>query len=207
MTWADFKVRWLRAPLGVHEDDSNTVRGYVNRLGRKEVMYEWREMSDTAANQHVRRDAQTISLSASQPLAVRTIYAAAGPEKVQEVLFMPFVSATVTATETMAYHLVVQKRGGGAGTYSTTYSVTTYVAGISSGTDKAGTHSNSWSTLTQNVAHGVNPCHLNSTGASLQLKKGDVLTAQVLKGSGAGADSGAIFRGGHIKLVIDEDDV
>ncbi len=214
-TFADL-VGHMRALFGSQENSSGDLQTQLGRLAEGHSVYEWQEMQGTAANQHVRRDAQTVSLSASQPLAERVVYIADHKEKVKSIHFAPFVSATTTATATMAWHLLVTKRGGSFATASgtNTYSLTAFVAGVSSDTSKHGTASHSFSALTTNLAHAPNRCNLSDSGdgfgnldndqGAIQLGKGDVLTAQVLKGSGTASDSGAIFRGGTLKIVTEK---
>ena len=198
MTWATFKTQFLSL-FGDREDTSGTYRGYVNRLGGHVFTYNMlakKDQADMAAGE-----------SQSVPITERAVYICSGPETVREVQFSAFASSTVSASETHAWHLLVLKRGGSAGTYSTTFTTTTYIAGLSSGSDKAGTHTNSWSAVETNLPFSSDNLHMNSTAGTLKLKKGDVLTAQVLKGSGTATDSGAIFQGGVITFRFDEDDV
>lgn len=202
MAFADFK-RWLLSLVGDREDSDQTVKGYMDQLSSKTHVYTWarRDLVSAEFRAYI---GQTVSLSASQPISEDIVFAADKKCIVDEMIFMPYVSATVTDTETMAYHIVVNKRGGGEGTYSSTYSVTTYVGGTSSATDKHGTASKSFSTLTQNVARAPNRLHLADVD-SRTLTKGDVLTVRVDKGSGSANDSGAIFRGGKLRVRVREE--
>ena len=201
MTWAAFKKQ-LASVTGDREDASGTYEGYYNRLGRKVLHYMFPGKTGGSGGY----GAQTISLSASQPLTNRVVHMAQGPECVEAIYFFPFTSATVTATETMAYHIVVNKLGGGAGTVSGTYSVTAFIGGLSSGTDKHATASKSFSTLGSNLANAPNKFLLGSA-SDRALTRGDVLVVRVDKGSGTATDSGAVFRGGSIHITLDEDDV
>lgn len=191
--------------------DANTANAEVNRFAQKVVHYEW-EMPWPATASH----SLPLAHAGSQPMRERVIYRAHNREVVKGVYLCQGLSSTLTATETMAWHLLVLKRGGsyGSGTATNTYSLTQFVAGLSSGTDKAGTHSNSWSALTSNTARYPNPCHLGNSGngfgrtdtgaGKVQLGAGDILTAQILKGSGSADDSGAVFRGGQIIVVLED---
>jgi len=208
--------QYIKALFSDHEgteSDQLDVPEMVNRLTRHIHGYDWREMSDTAANQHVRRDAQTISLSASQPLARRVIFAAPGQRvRVRAVRFSQYVSSTVTASGQICWNLLVTKLGRGLATGSTSLtsswstSTSAFVAGLTSCSTKNTTLSHSLSALTSNVAHAPNPCHLSSTAANLLLGRNDVLTAAVTKGSGTATDAGAIFRGGRIQVDYTEED-
>ena len=166
-------------------------------FGRRKFLYNFLAAKDQSA--------MTTVESASVPIDERTVYTADTPGTVQAVQFTPYTSSTLTNTETMAWHLLILKRGGGAGTYSTTYTATAYVAGLSSGSDKAGTHTNSWSTVANNVGSAApNPLHMGSAAART-MARGDVITAQVLKGSGTATDSGAEFKGGLLTIIVEED--
>lgn len=165
---------------------------------RKKVSVEWQGVWG-----------QTISLSASQPLQERVIFTAFRDCELKAAHFCQIVSATVTITESQSWTILLAKRGetNATGTLSTTYSVTNYMAGLTScnSTGKNSQVSGSQSTLTQNVAHAPNRLHMTSTVSKRRMTKGDVITFRVKKGGTSGACQGAIFQGGTLHLRIEED--
>lgn len=150
---------------------------------------------------------QTISLSVSQPLQERVIFTAFRDCELKEAHFCQFVSATVSTTDTNSWTILLNKRGKTAatGTLSSTYSVTNYMAGLTSCTTKNGSISGSQSALTQNVAFAPNRLLMGSK-TKRRMSKGDVITFRVKKGrSGVSNDAGAIFQGGLLHMRIEED--
>lgn len=163
---------------------------------RKKVSVEWQAVWG-----------QTISFSASQPLQERVIFTAFRDCYLAEAHFCQFVSTTVSATDSLSWTILLNKRGKTAttGTLSSTYSVTNYMAGLTSCTSKNGALSHSQSALTQNVARAPNRLHM-STLTKRKMTKGDVITFRVKKGDGTAADdTGAIFQGGLLHARIVED--
>lgn len=218
MTWtfADLKNN-LRAMFGASENSSQTVEGLVGRAVSRWYEYTWPHrgtLATASALSNYRASYQfyqTISLSASQPIAERTIFEAMQACKVKQIVFIPNISSTVTATATMAWHLIVLKRKSGAtGSATTSYSQTFFVGGLSSDSTKHGTSSQSFSALTANVMTSWigkpnKLCLANgafTVNRSLDAK--DILTAKVRKGSGTATDSGAIFPGGRVLFEIEE---
>jgi hypothetical protein len=151
---------------------------------------------------------QTISLSLSQPLQERVIFTAFRDCELKAAHFCQFVSATVSATDTMSWTILLNKRGKTAltGTLSSTYSVTAYMGGLTSCSTKNGSVSGSQSALIQNVAFAPNRLLMDPSTAKRRMSKGDVITFRVKKGrSGVLNDSGATFQGGLLHLRIEED--
>lgn len=201
----------LRAFFGAHEDSSGTINGEVGQILTRNVVYEFPPAVKAAAVTLVsgsRMQAQTGSLSATQPLGARTVFIASKPCKVTEITFAQIISATTSASYTTSWSIIINKRGGTIGTYSSsnTYSVTTFVGGLASVTAAAGAHdlSGSYTGLVKNVAFAPNKFNLSSTASKLQLKKGQILTARVAKGKG-GTSNGAIFFGGTLKIQVEEE--
>ena len=183
-------------PDSIDQLTSRTVMYEVPQ--RKKVSVEWQAVWG-----------QTISLSASQPLQERVIFTAMRDCFLAEAHFCQIVSATLTVTESQSWTILLVKRGETnlTGTLSTTYSVTAYMAGLTScnSTTKNSQISGSQSTITQNVAFAPNRLHMTSTVAKRRMTKGDVITFRVRKGGTSGACQGAIFQGGTLQLRIVED--
>ncbi len=199
----------FRSLFGHTEDTSGTLATDVKRVFQREINYEWPNSVKAAAvaNPATRMEAQTGSLSLSQPIGERVIFTAVKPCEVVDLSFAQAVSSTVTATYTMCWTMQVIKRGKGTGTFSNgSWSVTKFVGGLTSST-AAGSHSftGSYSSLRQNVAFAPNKLCLSKTNANISLKRGDSLVAKVKKGSGTATDSGALFRGGLLKIVVEEE--
>ena len=209
VTFRDFKT-WLLSLVGDHENTARDVKSYMDQLSSETITHTWLRRTLVLAALDDYSVGQTVSLSASAPLGIVPIFVADKACRVDAAYFLPYVSATVTATDTMGYHLLVTRTGSGvtfsdgngSATLTSTHSATSYVAGVSSTTSKFSTASHSFSALTQNVANAPNPLLLNPAANALQLFPGDVLRAQVLKGSGTATDSGAIFRGGVLKIRV-----
>lgn len=179
----------------------------VGQLTQRWVMYEIPQRKKVSA-EWTNVWGQTISLSLSQPLQERVVFIAQRDCVLKEAYFTQIVSATVSATDTMSWTILLNKRGKTAttGTLSGTYSVTNYMGGLTSCSTKNGSISGSQSALTQNVAHAPNRLLMTPTLTKRRMTKGDVITFRVKKGRTAVTnDSGAIFQGGTMFLRIEED--
>lgn len=208
VTFKNFK-NWLLSAVGDQENSDRDVREYMDTLADRIVEHTWprRVLVQNETTGYV---GQTVSLSASQPMLAVPIFTADKACKVKAAFFQQFVSATVAATATGAFHVLVTRKGSGttfasrngSATLTGTYSVTSYIAGVSSDSTKHGTASHSFSALTQNVADAPNRMLLNPAANALYLAPGDVLLAQVLKGSGSANDTGGIFRGGKLTVRL-----
>lgn len=208
-TMNDVKV-WLRGIFGVNEDSSGTVSGLVSQLARKKHTYVWPTATKAVAGGGgftlPRLAAQTGSVSATQPLAERTIFVADKKCRVKELLFSQYLSSTVSTSATTSWTLLILKRGGTGGTYSTTVSVTSFVGGLCSMSAGQPGFSNSYSQLAYNVAHKANPLLITTSTTKPLLYRGDILTAQVKKGaSGVATSNGAQFPGGLLQVVVEEE--
>jgi hypothetical protein len=205
----DVKV-WLRGIFGVNEDTSGTVSGLVSQLAKKKYVYTWPEVGKalafTANWPHPRLAAQTGSLSATQPLAERTIFVADKKCRVKEIYFTQAHSSTVSTSATTSWTLLILKRGGSNNTMSTTVSVTSFVGGLCSMSAGQPGFSNSYSQLAYNVAHKANPLLITTSTTKPLLYRGNILTAQVKKGaSGVATSNGAQFPGGEVHIVVEEE--
>lgn len=197
--------------LGAHEDNSGTVKGYVDQLIRKHHTYNFPPPVKTTAftanfpyPNHL--GAQTGSVSATQPIQERTIFVADKQCRVKEILYMMPCSVTQSTSATTSFTLLVLKRGKGNGTYSSTYSVTAFVGGLCTMSAGQPGFSNSYSQLAYNVAHRPNPLLISSSTTKPLLKRGDILTAQVKKGaSGVAGSNGAQFVGGALRIIVEEE--
>ena len=195
---------WLRAQLGDREDAADTVKGLVGQMTSRTIDYEWpqRDLVLASLKNYV---GQTVSFSASQPILERTVFVADKECVVTEIALQLFVSATITNTASNSFHCVVLRRGANNGTYSQSYSVSTWIGGLTTDTGKHATASQSFSSLLKNVAHAPNRFHLNPNLDKRRLKRGAVLRAVIRKGSGTATDTGAIFRGGRLQIRVEED--
>lgn len=163
-------------------------------------------------------DPNTVSLSLplaeapSQSLREVVIHRMAHAGKLKSVHFCQNVSTNVSASASVAWNLLVQKRGGSFATASgtNTYSLTILIAGLTSCTSDnslSGSHSG----LTSNTARYPNVAMVQKGtgfgngdgGGAHVLGKGDIITAQVKKGTAVG-DTGAVFRGGTLILTFEE---
>lgn len=184
-TLADFKAR-LRASFGYLEDSSGTVRDDVNRLFQRTHFYCITQRQ--AANKPL--FGQTGSLSLTQPITEQPCYVAEEACVVQSVAYViPAAAGNGVATVSVSvsvsdnWSLVIRK-------FKTpTFSLVAAVASLTSNTDS----------ITINKPRGVNACTVTSTTAAKTMAAGDVLTVQVQK-----ALVGAIFRGGLVKITVDE---
>ena len=161
----------LKALFGFDENSSGHLAREVEQVTRKQIVYEWPHAIKAAgvANPATRMEAQTASLSNSQPIGIRPIYSATEPCIVKEMTFAQIVSSTVTATFTMCWTLIVNKRGGGDGTLSSTYSVTAFVGGLTSATGTSHSFTGSYSHIRQNVAYAPNKLCLSKSAAKVRL--------------------------------------
>lgn len=209
MAMTDLKAR-IRAWLGAHEDSSGTVAEDVGRLIRKTTHYEWPiALKAAALNTFTatnRLHAQTGSLSATQPLANRVVFIADKTTRVKEILWTQHVSTTVSTSATTSWSLIVQRKGLHNGTLSGSMTVTAFVGGLCSMTTGQPGYTGSYSHIIVNKPFAPNRLLLNRTASKLLLKRGDVLTAKVIKGAnGVATSNGAIFFGGSLRIVTEEE--
>jgi hypothetical protein len=207
---SDLKLA-IRSLFGAAEDSSSTVSGLVSQLARKHHVYNFPPPVKTTAftanfpyPNHL--GAQTGSVSSSQPIQERTIYVADKTCRVKEILYSMPCSVTQSTSATTSFTLLVLKRGKGNGTYSSTYSVTSFVGGLCTMSAGQPGYSNSYSQLAYNVAHRPNPLLITTSSTKQLLKRGDILTAQIKKGaSGVAGSNGAQFVGGSLKIIVEEE--
>lgn len=207
-SYADFKLK-LRALFGASAGAASTLNvqsleDNVGQLASRWVTYEIPQRKKASA-EWTGVFGQSISLSATQPLQQRVIFTAFRDCELKEAHFCQFVSATVSATDSMSWTILLAKKGKTAatGTLSSTYSVTNYMAGLTSCSSKNGDVSGSQSALTQNVAFAPNRLLMGSK-TKRRMSKGDVIMFKVWKGGATGDTSGAIFQGGLLHLRIEE---
>jgi len=194
--------------FGEDNDTSNTVDGLVARLAERVVVWRWPEQRASATpGAATARNVDTGSKSLSQPWAAVPCFGATRRCKVKEIRFSQAVSSTVTNTISTGWTLLVAKRGNGiaAGATSTTnsYSLTTFIAGLTTDAGKYTTGTGSYSVIAYNIAGAPNLCHLNSTKSKLQMEAGDMLQVRVKKG-GSANDGGASFKGGTLIMVFED---
>ena len=216
MSMTDLKNR-LRALFGAHETTANVVSDEIGQVLRKQFVYAWPSGLKVAAlNTNAlapysaanRLEAQTGSLSQSQPLVNRPVFIADKSCAVKEIDFVLAQSITTSTSATTSWTLIVSKRGKGNSTLSSTWSVTTFVGGLCSmSTGQPGyTYSYSHIATTSNRQFAPNKLLLSRTPSKLQMKRGDVLLARVAKGaSGVATSNGAAFLGGTLKIVVEEE--
>jgi hypothetical protein len=185
ITTDGFKSR-LRAMLGYAEDSTGAVADRVNRLFQRTHFYTIGQRQ--TANKPL--FAQTGSLSLTQPITEQPCYVAEEACVVQAIAYvLPAASgngvaqSSVTVSTSDNWSLVFKKFK------AATISQSVALASLTSNTDS----------ITQNRARGVNACTVTSTLASRTLARNDVITVQVQK-----ALVGAQFRGGLIKITVDE---
>ncbi len=225
LTWSRFS-RFFKGLLAAHHDTSSTdqsegdVAGFVDRLGERVAVYDWLPMpfesvtgtTGTVSGYYAQGAAGTTQNAASQPLGNRPVFTAPGrPVLITGVRFILRTAPASAATATSAWQLVLNKRGRGLNTGSTslaeTYSVTTFFGGMTSANARNVGHSLSRS-LTEFVrvfqAHASNPVHIPANARTRRLGRADVLTARVSKGSGTANDTGRIFSGGQLQILYRE---
>lgn len=196
----------LRALFGAGEDSSGSLATAVSQLVTKRIEHHYPRRVGGAITNGLFNFAHTASKSLSQPVAESVIYVADKECFVQSAYFSPNVSSTVSASASMSWNIILNKRGGGKGTVSQTYSVTAAIGGLSSCTKKDVAPSLTVSVFVRNVAFASNPLSMTGGTTKRRLKRGDALTALVRKGRiGHGDDTGAWFPGGKLVVNIEED--
>lgn len=210
LTFAQFKEK-LVGLFGEDNDSSQTMDATVGRAMERIVVVPFNPFpSLTTASISL-----PVADPASQPIRERVVHYCPHKGKLKSAFFSLNYSSTVTATATQSWHLVIRKRGGSFASASdtNTYSLTRLIAALTSVTDGANSRSGSYSALGSNtVAHYPNRCHLgkgagfaNGDAVKTDVGKGDIITAAVLKGSGTATDAGAVWGGGTLTLVFEED--
>ena len=163
LTFDQFMDR-LKASTGADEDATLTLGGsggFWNRLRRKEVTH--RVSLRQAANKPY--EAQTASLSLTQPLTEQTVYVAPNACTLVKAYITPDVSLTISASDYQTF--IVQGRK------SATYSATFGLASLASTTTTA---------FTPNLARAAVPMVLESTTvANLNLAAGETVNIKTTK--------------------------
>lgn len=196
----------IRALFGAGEDSSGSLKTGVDQLVTKRIHVNYPRRVGGAVTNHNFNFAHTASKSLTQPVAERVIYTAHRECYVGSAAFAPNVSSTVSASASIAWTLLLNKRGKGTGTFSSSYSATFAIGGLTSCTKKDGDTSISVSIFKSNVAFCANPLAITGGSTKIRLKRGDVLTARIRKGRvGHADDTGAWFPGGTLEVAIVED--
>lgn len=208
-TYQAFK-NYIKAQFGWASGTASTANvqslsDNVDQLASRWITYEVPQRKKVSA-EWTGWMGQTVSLSATAPLQTRVIFTAFRDCYLAEAHFCQHISSTISATDSMSWTILLNKRGKTAatGTLSGTYSVTSYMAGLTSCSSKNGDVSGSQSALTQNVAYAPNRLLMGSL-SKRKMTKGDVIMFKVWKGGAVGDTSGAIFQGGLLHLRIVED--
>lgn len=183
-TLADFKAR-LRASFGYLEDSSGTVRDDVNRLFQRTHFYNvpQRIGAVTTAAQASYFANSASATAATDPVFDRPVYCAEEACVVQAVAWVADRFASVTVSTSDNWTIEVKKRT------SPTFSAQAVVATLTSATDN----------LAVNKVFATNACTVTSTTAAKTLARNDILTFGAVKNL-----AGALFRGGLIKITVDE---
>lgn len=205
MAFSDFKKK-LVGLFGEDNSSSNDVSDHVGRLMRHHVVYHWPRLPGGVVDTSDFYSSNTASI----PIVERVIYSANRQCRIKSAFLHYYGTCTTTSSDTKTWTLVLNKRGGSRlTTASSTYTATVYVAGITNETNKNLSLSNSQSVVVTTAPAASNRWRLNRMHlkpANLQMAAGDVLTAKVLKGVGVSGDVGAVFRGGSIRVEIEEEE-
>lgn len=184
ITLSQFKDK-LRGTYGESEDSTAALKDKVDRLFQRTHFYYIGQRQ--AANKPLY--GQTGSLSLTQPITEQPCYAAEEACVVQRIAWVQPAAAgngaaTVSVSVSTSDNWSIEVRR-----FKTpTFSAAALVASLTSNTDA----------ITPNKPRAVVAC-TNGTESNRTLAAGDMMTIRVQK-----ALVGAIFRGGLIKITVDE---
>lgn len=185
ITLAQFKDK-LRGAFGESEDSTGGLKNKVDRLFQRTHFYRIHERLKAATSSNANTLAQTGSVSLTQPVLEHVIFVAEEACVVQSVSYTIY-RTSVTVSTSDNWTMEIRKLLKLTATYTISDAVS--VATLTSNTDS----------ITINKLHGLNACTMTSTLADRTLAAGDQLSFRVTK-----ALVGAQFRGGLVKITIDE---
>ncbi len=185
ITLSEFKDK-LRGAFGYAEDSTAGLKNKVDRLFQRTHFYRIHERLKAATSSNAATLAQTGSVSLTQPVLEHVIFVAEEACVVQSVSYTIY-RTSVTVSTSDNWTLEIRKLLLATATYTISDAVS--VATLTSNTDS----------ITINKIHGLNACTVTSTLANKTLAAGDQLSLRVTK-----ALVGAQFRGGLVKITVDE---
>lgn len=123
LTYDQFIDR-LKATTGADEDSAGTLAGYWDRLRRKHVGWRFAQRKGVVSGPGLvisQRQAQTGSLSSTQPILQAPIYSCPTACTLVSAHFAPDVSYTISASDCVEFRIVAKK----SATYSATFGLAT----------------------------------------------------------------------------------